>query len=267
MKRHEKNNLLFMICARAGSKGVKGKNIRDFCGKPLVAYTVAAIELFRERFSKEFDQIVLAVNTDSELLVQQMEKLRVKYVFISRTDELAGDMVSKKDVIRDTLIKCEEKTDLVFDIVVDLDLTSPMRTIEDIAGIIKCLEEDEKADIVFSVTEARRSPYFNLVSQKEDGYYRPVIETQFVARQQCPQCFDMNASIYAYRRAYALRDGTFPRNALIWTMKDMGVIDIDSEEDLKLMEVIGRHFFGSKREYQDIYMWVNDRENNGEKLK
>lgn len=259
MKRHENNNLLFMICARAGSKGVKGKNTRDFCGKPLVAYTVAAVDLFKKRFSKEFDQIVLAVNTDSEMLVQQLEILQIEYIYIPRTDELAGDMVSKKDVIKDTLIKCEKKTNLVFDIVVDLDLTSPMRTVEDIAGIIECLEKDKNADIVFSVTESRRSPYFNLVSQKEDGYYRPVIETQFVARQQCPECFDMNASIYAYRRAYALRNDTFPRNALIWKMKDMGVIDIDSEEDLKLMEVIGRYLFEGRREYQDIYMWVNDR--------
>ena len=70
-------NVLFTICARAGSKGVKGKNTRQFCGIPLAAYTVAAFRLFRQRFGAAYDEILLAVNTDSPLFTEQMDSMGI----------------------------------------------------------------------------------------------------------------------------------------------------------------------------------------------
>lgn len=248
-------NILFTICARAGSKGVKGKNIKDFCGKPLLAYSIAAYELFLERYTKETDQIQLAVNTDSDILLKQMDELQVPYILIPRETELAGDVVGKKDVIRDTLVKCEQKLQIIFDTVIDLDLTSPLRTVDDIRGTLGSLLENPDADIAFSVTASRRSPYFNMVEQKEDGYYRTVEETEYTSRQQAPVCYDMNASIYAYARSYLLSSAACKRKAVIWKMKDTGVLDIDSEEDLELMEVVGNYLFAKKEEFQELYMW------------
>lgn len=248
-------NILFTICARAGSKGVKGKNTRDFCGKPLLTYTVAAYDLFCQCYGSQYDNIYLAVNTDSELLLNQMNELGVKYIPVRREENLAGDVVGKKDVIKDTLIKCEEQTEKVFDTVIDLDLTSPLRTVEDIKGTLDCLREDQNADIAFSVTNSRRSPYFNMVAQKEDGYYRTVVETKYTTRQQAPVCYDMNASIYAYERKYLLSDNVFERKAVIWNMQDTGVLDIDSEEDLELMEVIAKFLFENREKYREISEW------------
>lgn len=250
-------NILFTICARAGSKGVKGKNTKEFCGYPLLAYTVAAYELFCQKYGQT-DCIYLALNTDSELLLQQMETPGTDYIYVKREEELAGDVVSKKDVIQNTLIRCEEKVKLCFDVVVDLDLTSPLRRADDIRGTIDTLLSDKNADISYSVTGARRSPYFNMVSKEENGYYSTVIATQFATRQQTPVCYDMNASIYAYTREYLLSDRIYERKALIWEMPDTGILDIDSEEDLELMEVIGRYFFENKREYQDIFRYVQE---------
>ena len=130
-------NILFTICARAGSKGVKGKNVRNFCGKPLIYYTVAAYDLFSKRYVKEKDTVVLAINTDSEVLLEQMDNLQVDYISVQREAVLAGDIVSKKDVIKDTLVKCERKLSIVFDTVIDLDLTSPLRTVDDINGTLE----------------------------------------------------------------------------------------------------------------------------------
>lgn len=248
----EKLNVLFTICARAGSKGVKGKNTREFCGRPLAAYTVAAFSLFKQRFGEEFSDAALAVNTDSELLLKQIEALGTKYIYVPRTDELAGDVVSKKDVIKDTLIKCETKAGTTFDVVVDLDLTSPLRTVDDIKGTLKCLLENPGADIAYSVTTSRRSPYFNMVTRKEDGYYHTVLETQFTTRQQCPVCFDMNASIYAYRRAYVLESYVLPRKEVVWQMEDTGILDIDSEEDFELMEVLAEYFYRKYPKYGEV---------------
>ena len=248
-------NILFTICARAGSKGVKGKNVRNFCGKPLIYYTVAAYDLFSKRYVKEKDTVVLAINTDSEVLLEQMDNLQVDYISVQREAVLAGDIVSKKDVIKDTLVKCERKLSIVFDTVIDLDLTSPLRTVDDINGTLESLLQDQGADIAFSVTNSRRSPYFNTVDINDDGYYRTVKETVYTTRQQTPECYDMNASIYAYDRAYLLSDTIFQRKAVIWKMKDTGVLDIDSEEDLELMEVIGTYLFEKREGYRELFMW------------
>ncbi len=244
--------VLFTICARAGSKGVKGKNTREFCGMPLAAYTVAAFWLFRQRFGAAFEDMLLAVNTDSLLLTEQMDRMGIAYLSIPRAQELSGDTVAKKDVIRDTLIKCEERTGMVFDVVLDLDLTSPLRMAEDIKGTLDALEQDAGADISYSVTPSRRSPYFNMVAKKEDGYYHTIMETKYTTRQQCPACFDMNASIYGYRRAYTLEDRILPRREVVWKMKDTGILDIDSEEDFELMEVLAEYFYQRYPAYGEV---------------
>lgn len=248
----KETNILFTICARAGSKGVKGKNTKIFCGRPLAAYTVAAYELFRQQYQTAYGELTLAVNTDSELLLQQLDGLKTEYLYIPRTEELAGDVVSKKDVIRDTLLKCEQKANTAYDVLIDLDLTSPLRTVDDIRGTLETLWRSEGADIAYSVTPSRRSPYFNMVAKGEDGYYHTVMQTAFTTRQQCPACYDMNASIYAYQRAYTLAERVMPRKEEVWQMKDTGILDIDSEEDFELMEVLAKYLFQKYPAYGEI---------------
>lgn len=249
--------ILFTICGRAGSKGVQGKNTKMLCGQPIVHYTLAAYMVYLDRYQGN-DICVLSVNTDSELLRQQVEETKIDFVYIPRKTELAGDFVSKKDVLKDTFLETEKITGIAFDVVVDLDLTSPIRTEEDIFQTIQTLIGDEYADIAYSVTNSRRSPYFNMVKQDEDGYFRTVFQSDFVARQQAPVCYDMNASIYAYRREYLLSDRIMDRKALIWVMDDTGVLDIDGEADWELMQVIFEYFLHSKKEYLNICM-VADR--------
>jgi CMP-N,N'-diacetyllegionaminic acid synthase len=80
--------------------------------------------------------------------------------------------------------------------VIDLDITSPLRTLKNIEALVdKKLNSD--ADLVFSVTDSRRNPYFNMVMKTEKGYER-VIKSYYNARQEAPEIFDMNASMYAY---------------------------------------------------------------------
>ena len=96
-------NILFTLCGRAGSKGVKGKNARDFCGKPLVWYSMAAIALYKEKYAGN-DTISVVLNTDSEPLidlVQQVSSLEVG--ILHRDESLAGDKVAKVSVILDCL--------------------------------------------------------------------------------------------------------------------------------------------------------------------
>ena len=95
-----------------------------------------------------------------------------------------------------------------------------------------------------------------MVKQDEDGYFRTVLQSDFVARQQAPVCYDMNASIYAYRREYLLSDRITDRKALIWVMDDTGVLDIDSEEDWELMQVIVSYLFSSKTKFEYMFRFI-----------
>ena len=245
-------NLLVTICARAGSKGVKCKNVREFLGVPISYYTLAAYKLFCEKHGTEYESVSLAINTDSDELCMQAKNAGLPFALIRRKEALAGDIVSKTDVIRDTVKEMEREYGVKYDIVLDLDITSPLRTAQDINGTISALRANESADVAFSLTSARRSPYFNMVKLKDDGSYETVVKSDYVTRQQTPTCFDMNASIYAYRNEFITDENTkrvFDGKAAGYQMMDTAVLDIDSEEDFDLMEVLARHFYEKCPDY------------------
>ena len=105
-------NILFTICGRAGSKGIKNKNIRNFLGEPLSYYTLSAIDLFKKR--TDIERIDTVVNTDSEELIEIMrENPFFSLDIIVRNKELGGDNVPKVAVIFDCLKQMQEKRGFV----------------------------------------------------------------------------------------------------------------------------------------------------------
>jgi len=160
---YNNNKILCTICARGGSKGVKGKNFKLINGKPLIAYTIeTALQ------SGVFDHIV--VSSDSK----DIQSIAIKYgaeVFFTRPAELASDNAAKIPVIRHAFIESEKYYNDEYDILVDLDATSPLRTIDDIKACIDLLIE-KKSENVITAMPSRRSPYFNLIERNAMG---PVI--------------------------------------------------------------------------------------------
>ena len=244
-------NILFTICARAGSKGAVGKNVRMFCERPLVYYTLEIYEKYLKKNSDKMDKIRLAVNTDSEQLLDQIRAKGTDFIYVERKKELAGDVVAKTEVVRDTLIVAEQILGEQFQITVDLDVTSPLRTLNDIEGAIKLVMDDVQCNYAYSVTESRRNPYFNMVCKKDNGFYDRVIPSEYTARQQLPECFDMNASIYVFEREYLINLCTENRRAMIWRMHDSLVLDIDSDDDFEMMQVLAGYYWKNGR-YTDI---------------
>lgn len=244
-------NLLFTICGRAGSKGIKNKNIRDFLGKPLPLYSLSAIELYlRENPDFDYD---IAVNTDSLELIDIFDKNgMIEVDSIERSAELAGDSVAKMDVIKNSLEEMESRKNKQYDLIIDLDITSPLRTKDDLKGCIDT-KIDSDYDLVFSVTDSRRNPYFNMVMETDEGYDR-VIASDFNTRQEAPEIFDMNASIYVYSRDFLLNKGSlFEGKCGIHKMYDTGILDLDHENDFELMEVIAEYLINEKDEFREIY--------------
>ena len=127
-------NLLFTICGRAGSKGIKNKNIKNFLDKPLALYSLSVIDLYLNESDYPAD---IVLNTDSDGLINIFENNSLRSVdIIKRTPELSGDDVAKIDVIKNCLIEMESRNNKEYDYVIDLDITSPLRTVTDLKIMI-----------------------------------------------------------------------------------------------------------------------------------
>ena len=223
---------LCTICARGGSKGVKGKNIRPLMGKPLIAYSIE-----QARASGLFD--FLAVSSDSDEILEVARTWGCDCL-IKRPDELATDQAAKLPVIRHCVTEVEGMTGQCFDTIVDLDATSPLRDSEDIVHALRLLEDTGAGNVVTAML-ARRSPYFNLIELDAGGIVRLSKPLPFavVRRQDAPQCFDMNASIYVWRHdALFNNDTLFNLDTRLYVMPEERSIDIDSELDFKFVEYL-----------------------------
>ena len=235
--------VLITICGRAGSKGFRNKNLKTFCEKPLVYYTLSAAFLFKA--ARPDVAVDVCLNTDSELLVELVKAKYPEVTYIPRQADLCGDTVPKMAVFQNSLAEMEKKTGRRYDYVMDLDITSPLRTEKDVENAFDKKDSRPDLDLVFSVTEARRNPYFNMVKLVGD-HVEKVIPSPYTARQQAPAIFDLNASIYVFRRDFLANN----RTGILWDgkigiseMMDTGILDIDSEEDFRLMEVIARPLY------------------------
>lgn len=246
--------LLVTICARAGSKGVRSKNTRDFLGYPISYYTLAVYDLFCKRHVADYADITLALNTDAPLLVEQLERTGIAYCPVARGEALAGDRASKIDVIRDTLAQMERREGTRYDVVVDMDLTSPLRRVADVRNVIEALRGRPGAQVALSVTEARRNPYFNQLAAGADGFLKTAIESDFVARQQAPEVYDANASLYAYDGAFLRTTDTIliRANLVASVMPDTAVLDIDSECDFELMQLLAGYFYRTDAAFREV---------------
>lgn len=248
-------NVLFTLCGRAGSKGFRNKNLKTFLNVPLVYYSVAAIKRYLERNQQDIRNADVVINTDSEDLIRIVTAQKTVPVSVIRREaELGGDAVPKVAVIKDCLNRMEAQTGKHYDVVVDLDITSPLRTAEDVKNAIEKKLARQDTDVVYSVTNSRRNPYFNMVKE-EHGFFCKAIASSFTARQQAPVFYDMNASIYAYSpRALKEKESAtfFNDHCDAVIMRDTAVLDIDGEEDFELMQIIAEYLFRTDESFADI---------------
>ena len=224
-------NILCTICVRAGSKGLRGKNFLKIGKKILITYT-----LEKAKKSNLFDQIT--VSTDSKK-IKNIKKNNKKVFFIKRPKYLASDKASKLDAIRHALILSEKKYSKKFDIIVDLDATSPLRNIKDIRSAMKIFKKT-KSDNLFSVNKSRKNPYFNMV-EIDNKKIRLVkkYKKNLNRRQDAPITYDMNASIYIWKRSIILgSNNLFRKKTSIYIMPQERSIDIDNKFELNMVKCI-----------------------------
>jgi CMP-N,N'-diacetyllegionaminic acid synthase len=218
------------ITVRAGSRGVPGKNWRPLAGVPLFGHSVR-----QAAESKLFDNVV--VTSDASEVLATARDFGATDV-VERPPELASDTAGKVPAIVHAVLEIEERTGSRFSTVVDLDATSPLRIASDIVGAVDLLEL-EGLESVITGSEARRSPYFNLVEVDQKTGVASVSKataTKILRRQDAPRTFDMNASIYVWNRDALIASPVvfFPTTKL-YEMPPERSHDIDSELDFQIV--------------------------------
>jgi CMP-N,N'-diacetyllegionaminic acid synthase len=222
--------VLCTICARSGSKGLKNKNIKNLNGKSLIFYTIeSAIS------AKIFTNIV--VSTDSLKIKDKIKNMKVSCWYL-RSKKLSTDKISKLSVIQDTLKKSENKFNIKYDYICDLDVTSPLRTKKDIISSFNKVKK-KNIDNVVSACYSRKNPFFNIVS-KRNGKYKIVIDKKrYTRRQDAPKCFDLNASIYFWKRKALIKNKKIVgKKTALYVMPRNKSVDIDTIEDFKYVEYL-----------------------------
>lgn len=156
---------------------------------------------------------------------------------------MASDSASKLPVIRDALLKSEKHYKRRFDVIFDLDVTSPLRLVEDIKQAYYKFISDNN-DILITASPSKKTPYFNLIEVENiDGrdnvFLSKKTETPIVRRQDSPKCYDMNASIYIWKRDALLNnDSVFTSNTGLFVMPEERSIDIDTKLDFEFVEFL-----------------------------
>lgn len=229
-------NILITICARGGSKGIPGKNIKIINGKPLIGYSIDLTNRIKQKFNAK-----VALSTDDDSIKEVANQLGLFTNYI-RPDYLATDIAGKIDTIKDLLFYEESIIGGKYDFILDLDVTSPLRTLEDVEKALDLMLASPEANNLFSVNAAARNPYFNMVEENSDGFYS-LIKTNpdgsVMTRQSAPKVYDLNASFYWYRRSFfesGLKSAITDKS-LIYEMKHM-CFDLDHPVDFLFMEYL-----------------------------
>lgn len=220
------------IFARGGSKGVPGKNIKSLGGKPLIAH---AIEIGLATPTVE----TVIVSTD-DLAIAEVARAHGAEVPFMRPLDLALDHSPEWLAWRHAINWYHDHRG-EFDVFVSLPTTSPFRTVQDVENTIQALTSAEDVDIAITVSEANRSPYFNMVKVDPDGYSQLLIppKTDVFRRQDVPEVFDVTTVAYAARPQFVLEAGSIfaGRVKAVQVPKERS-LDIDTPFDFMVAEAL-----------------------------
>ena len=238
---YKDKNILGLIPARGGSKGLPGKNIKPLLGKPLIAWTIE-----QALASKYLDKVV--VSTEDEEIAGISKKYGAEIPFF-RPKDLATDKSLVIDAIRYTVEKLENSGFLI-NIIVILEPTAPTRKINDINKSIDILIKNN-VDCVATFSEMDISP--NRIWKIHDNKVEPFMKkaNPWLPRQKQPRGYRLNGQIYAFKREILFKKDNsssllFGKIFPLITPKER-VIDIDTNMDFMVAGTIMKYIQDKKR--------------------
>lgn len=179
----------------------------------------------------------MAVSSDSQAILEEAKKGGADFR-IRRPDELATDTASKLPAIIHAVKEVEKVVQRFYEVIVELDPTSPLRSVEDIRETVSLLEKKNAMNVI-TASPARRSPYFNIVELNPQGaaVLAKPLPFSVIRRQDSPPCYDMNASIYVWKRGpFFENPAVFYPDTQLYVMPVERSWDIDSEIDFEMVE-------------------------------
>lgn len=231
MMNHNAHNVLGVITARGGSKGIPQKNLAQVAGKPLITWTLDA-SLASKRLSR------FIVSTDDQKIRDVALEYGVEAPFL-RPDRLAREDSPHVDVVIHVIEWIEKNENEQYDYVVLLQPTSPFRTASDIDRAVELAFKNEAKSVV-SVMASPAHPY--LTKQvNEDGELIDYVDTpsRYLRRQTFPPAYVLNGAIYLIKPTVLKLERTFlPDQTYAYIMPESRSLDIDTEWDLHLAEII-----------------------------
>ncbi len=227
--------ILGLVCARAGSKGLVRKNVRSLVGKPLVLWAVEKAAQARGIYS-------VAVSTDCPEVgrILGLSSYAYSVTMIHRPDNLATDEASKWVVWKHALRDMEQRTGVKYEAVVDIDVTRPLTTVDDVDRVVRAWHGQ---DGVVAIAPGKVSPYFDVLERDRSGWVYPSkmsIGSEVTTRQTAPPGY-VHGGIYLFSRDYLFS------SRYLWDGKVQGVaiprihaFDVDDETDWTILEAIAR---------------------------
>ena len=223
---------IVLICARGGSKGLPRKNIKPLNGIPLIGWSI--------NIAKKIDRVShIIVSTDSE----EIAKVALEYgaeVPFMRPKELAQDDSPEWLVWKHAIKHVESYGNEDIDAIIVLPVTAPLRSVKDVNSCIDLFEESE-VDSVITVSEASRSPYFNMIVNNDSGYASLVIppKDQITRRQDSPEVYDMTTVSYVVDVNFIKNNnGIFEGRVRSVIIPRKRAIDIDNLMDFQIAECL-----------------------------
>lgn len=222
--------ILCSICARGNSKGLRNKNLKKLNGKSLLALN---IELAKK--TKLFDKIVCS--SESVKILNVAKKYKVD-LLIKRPSNLSRDKTSKLAAIKHLFKSSENYFNYKFDLIVDLDVSAPLKQSSDIKKCINIIKKEKTFRNLVTLSPSRKNPYFNMVEIDNKGKLKLVKSNKKItARQQAPKVYDVNAGIYVWNRLGIKKNKhIINKNTLFHITSHKTSIDIDTIDDFKLVK-------------------------------
>lgn len=223
-------NVLAVICARGGSKGLPKKNIADLCGKPLIWHTIQ-----QAANAKTLSRVL--ISTDSPEIADVAKQYAPHWVQFLRPSELATDESKIEEAVIHALTFAENTTKMSYNYIVVLPNSSVLRSSADIDAAVHLLDKNKFADVVMSVVEIEH-PYE--LMRKRDGYVRPLPEYRGIYRRQdCKPLYLANGAVRVVKRDQLLHYGSMYGEIIVpYVMPQHRSLEIHSDDDLLIAEAL-----------------------------
>ncbi len=226
------DNTLALVCARGGSKGLKNKNLALLNKKPLIYYAIKKIIKNKLKYN--------CISSDNKKIINISKKYGMKAFFV-RSKKLSKSHVSKLDVWKNALKISETYYKKKFKFLLDVEVTNPLTTSDDLANFLKRFDKiKKKFDGMFCVRESWKNPYFNILIEKK-GKFRVVknLKKKIASRQLAPKTYDHVAALYIFKADYIKKTNHLLNGKLApYKLHLLKSIDIDDKEDFELVKKI-----------------------------